>query len=140
MNRNVEINGKKFSIELNRKERTELSISDISINNMDEIKGLENLKPFEILQIFSVSSEDNLMNIIDSLSLVQKHELKEIYIPFCNLDTIINLTDLPNLESLHLDNNKISEIRGLDSLASLKKLSLCDNLISELRGLDILII
>lgn len=53
-----------------------------------------------------------------------------------DMERVIGLEKIPDLETLHLEGNKIREIRGLDSLGNLKRLYLTNNSIQEISGLD----
>ncbi len=100
----VEYNGRLYQMELKKKK---LNLSKLSITNITEIKGLE-----------------NLTNLVE-LNL-SKNKISEI----------TGLDNLKSLEVLILIKNRIVEINGLDNLINLKELHLTDNQISEVNGLE----
>ncbi len=102
----VEYRGIKYYIKAKDKR---LVLSSIGIENMSEIKGLENLV-----------------------------NLEELYLGGNEITEIKNLNNLINLHSLRLGGNKISEIKGLDALTNLESLRLSGNKISEIKGLETL--
>ncbi len=103
---------------------TGLNVLRLNDNNISEIKGLETLKNLEFLnlsqnQITIISGLDNLTN------------LKNLDLSFNKIQTMDGINKLRDLEYLTLDSNKIQEISNIENLVNLKWLSLYDNPIKE---------
>lgn len=84
-----------------------LTLINIGISSISELKGLEHLPA-----------------------------LKELDLSNNNISEIYGLDHLENLTNLNLSNNRITEIKGLNNLRYLRFLNLSHNSIQEIKGLD----
>lgn len=130
---------------------------DINIlrNNIKSAEDfLNNLKAEKIIELNNTEEEQNKIYFIKEFSVIKNYlnslELSKILLlPFFNFKKTIylNLTaneltfipkDISNLcclESLILNNNKISKIENLENLINLRRLELRSNKIKEFQGL-----
>jgi Leucine-rich repeat (LRR) protein len=126
----------------------------LSINQITEIKGLDNLVNLQTLYLYSnkiteIKGLDNLVNlqtlylysnqITEIKGLDNLVNLQTLYFYNNQITEIKGLDNLINLQTLYLNNNKITEIKGLDNLINLQYLYLDSNKITEIKGLDNLI-
>lgn len=108
---------------------TSLKMSNLGIDGLQKIKGLEKYKELQQLDlgnnpIVTIKGLENFPN------------LKKLDLNRCHIKEIEGLTSLDNLESLYLVNNDIESIKNLDRLRNLKELNLEKNSISTITGLD----
>lgn len=133
----------------------ELALINKGIENISEIKGLEDLTNLHTLYLYnnlitdihgleSLTSLERLSlrnnNIKEIKGLEKLTRLRQLYLENNQIAEIKGLKNLTNLETLHLNNNQITEIKGLESLKVLQKLYLKDNpilkvLLEDLEGL-----
>lgn len=106
-----------------------INLSSKSIDNILEIKGLENLVDLNKLYL----SFNKITEITGLKNLIK---LKTLHLQGNKIRKIKGLDNLKNLEYLYLNNNEISKIQGIENLSSLKSLMIYDNQISEIQNLD----
>ena len=146
--RYVTVNEHKYKIEGKK-----LVIYQNYMEDITEIKGLENLSDLEELTIvYSRISEIKGLNHL--INLKQLNLYHNFISELKGLEDLTNLTDiqlqenrikelkgldtLTNLTSLYLFKNQIPEIKGLESLKNLRHLNLHSNRITVIKGLDAL--
>ena len=127
----VEFNGKIYHVELKNGKKT-LNLKNKEIAWISNIKGLENLKDLEVLNL----SKNRISKITNLEHLTS---LTELQLGKNNIFKIKGIEHLTNLNVLNLEKNKIREIRGLESLVNLSFLDLSTNQIDEIKGLDNLV-
>lgn len=148
--KNVVYKGKKFKTNKEGK----LDLSNQEIDDITEIKGLEDFTSLEWLnisdnRITEIKGLDNLVNL-KKLSLSQNQiteitglssltNLQELWLYENDINEIKGLDSLINLEFLKINENQITEIKGLENLSSLEWLNISGNQISEIKGLDHLV-
>ncbi|MFX1530243.1 MAG: hypothetical protein ACFFBC_03960 [Promethearchaeota archaeon] len=106
----------------------ELYFLNLSKNNIKEIKGLSNLKKLIILDL----SNNNIHEI---KGLETQKRLKKLYLNKNCIEEIEGLENLINLVDLWLDDNKIMVIKNLENLKMLELLILNKNKIKKIRGI-----
>jgi len=102
----------------------ELILFDEGIRDINDIRGLKNLKYLKRLDITA-----NQVSEIKGLETLSN--LEELYLQYNQISEIKGLEMLKNLKILNLDYNLINEIKGLKTLTNLEKLYLKDNPIPE---------
>lgn len=101
-----------------------LRIDNNYLENLDGIQGLQNL---EIL--------DASLNNITHASLTQLPALKEAHLSFNSIRRIDGFGDLPSLERVNLQNNRIESIGRWENLPALQALDLAWNTLRDINGL-----
>ena len=103
---------------------------------LTNLRGLRNIPNLNFIDVTFNNLESDDLNAIIKLS-----SLKELRIGQNTLTNLnpLNDSNLPNLESLYLNNNNITSILPLKSLKSLKVLDCKNNKIKSLNGIESLI-
>ncbi len=125
----VEYKGKVYKVKKRKDGNLLLNLYKKKIDDITEIKGLEDLKNLETLYL-----ENN--NISEIKGLENLKNLTYLNLKNNNISEIKGLENLKNLECLYLRNNNIIEIEGLENITNLKNLDLRNNNISEIKGLE----
>lgn len=99
----------------------------------NKITKLENLEPFQCLEMLELG--DNQIRNIENLNVLKN--LKELYLGKNKIRQLNNL-DLPNLQILSIQSNRITELKGLENLPNLQELYMSDNGLTKIEGLDAL--
>ena len=107
---------------------TALYLSDHSLQNFEQIPGIENLSSLQHLEI----SDSPLEGTIDVSPFT---ELRELHLRNTNLKQIIGLNKLTKLNRLNLEGSPIEKI---DSVGTVQKINLSRTKITELSALSYL--
>lgn len=151
----VSSNDDELSVEIEQRSIEYLTSLTCSSEAITSLKGIENFKNLESLDIdnnkgltdLSVLSElTNLESLsieglgINNIDIVESlPNLKKLYISNNNVTDIEALKNLTNLEILYLDDNLITNIDVLQNLVNLEKLNIEGNKITDLSSLENLI-
>ncbi|KAH3670925.1 hypothetical protein OGAPHI_000636 [Ogataea philodendri] len=133
-------------------EFTNLTVLDLSFNNIKTIKHLENLTKLEhlyfvqnrIKEIQNLDTLKNLKNLelganrieVISEQLLQLPSLEQLWLGKNLITKFENLEKLKKLRVLSIQSNKLTKIENLDHLESLEELYLSHNKLTKLEGLD----
>ena len=102
---------------------------DLNVSDLVSIKGLEHFISLKILNIHYAHSLESIM------PLRELHNLRELYLPFSNIQNLHPLAKLKQLEVLDLKRNYPEDLEPLSQLSNLKELDLNANNIKSIDSL-----
>lgn len=137
-------NIKDISFICNIKTLKYLNLSGNPIKNIDYINDIRSLERINLertdCEVPNLSNPDKIIsfglpqNCFDLEFLNRYKNLKEITLPSClkTLEVIKEFKNLHNVESLSINNSKVSDLTPLSNLKRLKKLDLFDNNLDDI--------
>jgi len=109
-----------------------VDLKSIEIKGNTEIKSLEELSLFNLLEEVSISN--TRLNDFSAISFLPS--IKKLSIPNNPVFNISSISRMTNLEELNLENTSVDDLEALESLTLLKSLNIAGTRVSNLKDIS----